>query len=510
MTSDPQLPPSGFGLRLAPRVHVCDEGRTLMGGGRVVALSPTAASFVHGLPGAVGAQQAAAEVARLLLDRGLADPWWPGPAGPDGTVRDVTVVIPTHGRSAAVDRLLTSLPREVPVVVVDDGSPEPEPLAELCRRTGAHLVRHRRNRGPAAARNTGLRHVDTPFVAFCDSDVLPDPGWLATLRRHLDDPAVALVGPRVLGHAPHLGDRWLDRYEQARSSLDLGPRAASVSVHGEVAYLPSATLVARVDALGDGFDEAMRCGEDVDLVWRLLESGWRVRYEPGAVVRHDHRTTLGAWLGRKAFYGTSAAPLTVRHAGAVAPLVLTPWTAAVMLALLLQRRWCVPALGVGLGLVGRSLSRRLSMTDRPSHAAAVLLAEGTVAAARQSASALTRHYWPAVALAAARSRRVRRAVLVAAVLEGILDWWETRPDLDLPRYVVAHRLDDLAYGAGVWAGSVRACSLRALLPLAKGWSVGRRGSPPSGYGSTIARTSGAPADSHSGRPVPTSRQPVRR
>lgn len=475
MTTGQQLPPSGFGLRLAPRVHVCDEGRMLMGGGRVVTLSRAAASFVHGLPGTVGAQPAAAEVARLLLDRGLADPWWPEPAGEDAAVHDVTLVVPTHGRSAAVDRLLTSLPPGVPVVVVDDGSPEPEPLAELCRRTGAHLVRHRRNRGPAAARNTGLRQVDTPFVAFCDSDVLPEPGWLATLRRHLDDPAVALVGPRVLGRAPEPTDRWLDRYEQARSSLDLGPSAASVRVHGEVAYLPSANLVARVDALGDGFDEAMRCGEDVDLVWRLLARGWRVRYEPSAVVRHDHRTTLGPWLGRKAFYGTSAAPLTVRHDGAVAPLVLTPWTAAVMLALLVQRRWCVPALGVGLGLVGRSLTRRLATTDRPSRAAAVLLAEGTVAAARQTASALTRHYWPLAALVAVRSSRVRRAMVVAAAVEGVLDWRETRPDLDLPRYVLAHRLDDLAYGAGVWAGSVRARSLRALLPLGKGWAVGRRG-----------------------------------
>ncbi len=474
MTPDPVLPPSGFGLRLAPRVHVCDDGRTLMGGGRVVGLSPTAATFVRGLPGTVGAQPAAAEVARLLLDRGLADPWWPRPAGPDDTVRDVTVVVPTHGRPTVVNRLLASLPPGLPVVVVDDGSPEPGLLVELCRRRGASLVRHPRNRGPAAARNTGLRQVETPFVAFCDSDVLPGPGWLATLRRHLDDPAVALVGPRVLGHAPGPDDRWLDRYEQARSSLDLGPRAASVAVHGEVAYLPSATLVARVDAMGDGFDERMRCGEDVDLVWRLLERGWRVRYEPGAVVRHDHRTTLGAWLARKAFYGTSAAPLTTRHAGAVAPLVLTPWTAAVMLALLVQRWWCVPLLGLGLGLVAWSLSRRLTMTERPWGAAAVLLAEGTIAAGRQTALALTRHYWPLVALSAVRSGRVRRAALTAAVVEGVLDWRETGPGLDLPRYVVARRLDDLAYGAGVWAGALRARSVRALLPVVKGWAVGRR------------------------------------
>lgn len=465
------LPPADFGLRLSPRVHVCDDGRTLMGAGRLVRLSPTAAAVVRGLPARVGGEPAVARVARVLLDRGLADPWWPDSAGADEGVDDVTVVVPTHGRAMAVERLLVSLSPRGPVVVVDDGSPDPDILAMLCRRHGARLVRHRHNRGPAAARNTGMRQVRTPYVAFCDSDVLPEAGWLATLRRHLDDPTVALAGPRVLGHAARSDDGWLARYEQARSSLDLGSRAASVAVHGEVAYLPSAALVARVEALRDGFDASMRCGEDVDLVWRLLAQGWRVRYEPDAVVRHDHRTTMSAWLSRKAFYGTSAAPLAARHPGAVAPMVVTPWTAAVSATLLIQRRWCAPALVVVLGMVARGLGRRLDSSDRPMRAAAVLLLEGTAAAAWQSASALTRHYWPLVVLTAWPSGRVRRAALVAALVEGALDWHRTRPQLDLPRYVVARRLDDLAYGAGMWLGALRARSPRALMPLAKGWSV---------------------------------------
>ncbi|MDP3894464.1 mycofactocin biosynthesis glycosyltransferase MftF [Nocardioides sp.] len=469
MSSDRGLPPPDFGLRLSSRVHACDGGRTLMGGGRVVRLSAPAATLVEGLPGRVGPDPAASRLARLLLDLGVADPWWEEPAGADVAVDDVTVVVPTQDRAAGVAQLLASLPSAVPVIVVDDGSADPAALELVCRRYGARVVRHGHNRGPAAARNTGLRAVQTPYVAFCDSDVVPQPGWLATLRRHLDDPSVALVGPRVLGRAATPGDGWLDRYEQARSSLDLGPLPARVALHGEVSYLPSAVLVARAAALGDGFDESMRCGEDVDLVWRLLSHEWGVRYEPAAVVRHDHRTSLGAWLGRKAFYGTSAAPLAARHPGAVAPVVATPWTATVTVALLAQRRWSVPVAGVALALVTCSTARRLKSSNRPTRAAAVLVLEGTVAAGWQGASALIRHYWPVVALASVRSGRVRRAVLVAGVVEGVLDWRRVQPELDLPRYVVAHRLDDLAYGAGLWLGAVRARSARSLMPLFKGW-----------------------------------------
>ena len=45
-----------------------------------------------------------------------------------------------------------------------------------------------------------------------------------------------------------------------------------------------------------GFDESMRVAEDVDLVWRTAGDGWRVRYEPQAIVRHDHRTDVRNWL----------------------------------------------------------------------------------------------------------------------------------------------------------------------------------------------------------------------
>ncbi len=468
--------PDSFGLALSDRTRVRDDGRTLVGGtaGKVLFLAPGAVDVVAALPSRVGDGALVGRVARLLLDRGFADPWWPTPPVADAAVADVTVVVPVQDRPDALDRLLCSLPSGAPVVVVDDGSADPEAVAAVAERHGASLVVHRRNLGPAAARNTGLRRVGTPFVAFCDSDVVPEPGWLGTLRRHLDDPALALAAPRVLGPEPRDDDGWLERYEQARSSLDLGSRPAAVRVHGTVSYLPSACLLARVEALGDGFDERMRVGEDVDLVWRLLGSGWGVRYEPAAVVRHQHRTAPGEWLRRKAFYGTSAATLAAGHAGAVSPMVVAPWTAALAAALLAQRRWSVPvALGVA-GAATVATASKLDRSDRPARIAAVLTLEGVAATSRQTGAALTRHYWPLAALACLASSRARRAVLVAAVVDGLADHRRTSPRLDPGRYLVARRLDDLAYGAGVWWGAARARSPRALLPRIQGFpSLGR-------------------------------------
>lgn len=462
--------PADFGVRLSPRTKVCDGGRSLVGGSRgsVLFLSDAAVDALGGGPVLVAGRGTTATLARTLLDRGFADPWWAEPPVPDGEVADVTLVVPVRDRAADLAGLLDALPATLAVVVVDDGSRDPGAVARVARDHGARLVAHGVNRGPAAARNTGLRHVSTPYVVFCDSDVVPDPGWLATLRRHLDDPALAVVAPRILGPVRRDDDGWVQRYEQARSSLDLGPTPAAVRQQGAVAYLPSACLLARVADLGDGFDEALRCGEDVDLVWRLLEAGRGVRYEPAATVRHRHRDRLGPWLARKAFYGTSAAPLAARHGAAVAPMVLSSWSVVLAGALLAQRRWSVPVALAAAAAATAGTSRRLARSEHPVRASAVLVLEGSVAVLWQTAAALTRHYWPLAAVAAVRSRRARRALLVAAVAEGLVDRRRVGADLDPVRYLLARRLDDLAYGGGVWLGALRARSWRALRPDVRG------------------------------------------
>ena len=469
---DEQLP-KGFVVRLSEDTVVCG-GTTLLGGssGSVVRLRPRAAEIVEDGRVVVRSGVSAA-LARLLLDRGLADPVWSteeiaGPAELEAQdVRageDVSVVVPVRDRPVQLARLLDALPEGIRVVVVDDGSRDPGSVRAVAEHRGARLVVHEQNRGPAAARNTGLAAAQTDLVAFVDSDVVPMAGWLAVLRRHFEDPATGAVAPRVRALRDEAETGWVERYEAVRSSLDLGPRAASVRPHGRVSYVPSATLMVRVGAFADGFDASMRVAEDVDAIWRTHRAGWRVRYEPEAVVRHDHRTETASWLRRRMFYGTGAAPLAQRHGSAVAPMVLSPWTAVLTASLLAQRRWSLPV-AVGSSLVATAVTAyRLRGGGAALRTAATATTIGATAALNQAASALTRHYWPVALALAAVSPRARRAVLLAAVVDGVLDHRRVRPDLDVARYVLARRLDDLAYGAGLWLGAVRARSPRALVP----------------------------------------------
>jgi len=218
------------------------------------------------------------------------------------------------------------------------------------------------------------------------------------------------------------------------------------------------------------FDETLRLGEDVDLVWRLAGAGWRVRYEPTSEVAHAHPVTVPEWLTRRAFYGTGAALLAARHGAAVAPLVVSPWSAAAWALAVLGGRAGRWAAVVVLGVATARLAGRLRVPGErlPVELAAALVLRGTGWAGRALARSVTRHYWPATVALALVSRRARRLLLAVAAADAVGAWWPHRQRLSLPAFAAARRLEDLGYGAGLWWGALRARNGRALLPAAPG------------------------------------------
>ena len=460
--------PDGFAVQIDRRVKTLRSGSALLGGSptRLLRLAPAAQTMLE-LGRLEVRDPASAELARALLDATVAHP---RPAG-GPSFRDVTVVIPVRDNAAGLSRLVMAL-RGVRVVIVDDGSATP---VTESRFDGAdceiEILRHERSRGPAAARNSGLARCRTDFVAFLDADVLPRRGWLEALLGHFCDPTVAVAAPRIV--ALHAGDTAVARYEAVRSALDLGEREAPVVPYGPVSYVPSAAIICRRSAVVDigGFDEALDSGEDVDLCWRLVERGARLRYEPIAMVAHEHRIEFWRWLSRRAFYGGSAAPLALRHPDNSAPLVIPLWS---LLAWISVAAGSVPGVLAGVvfaGLYTRKLAAAVHDAGLTPADTASLSARGLGYGALQLSAALCRHYWPAALAAAVLSARCRRVIGAAAVIDSVHDWATRKrcPDesgrpIGPLGYMTLKRLDDLAYGAGLWAGVVRERTWKPLRP----------------------------------------------
>jgi mycofactocin glycosyltransferase len=483
--------PATLRLVLDPGTRRTDEGRVLIGGSplRIVRLTAAGAFAVDGLIAGdeVGQAPTRQRLARRLLDAGMAHP---RPAAAPSL--RVAIVIPARDRPAGLAATLAALrPRpwtvdvergavtsgapvdggSPPVIVVDDGSQGPGTAAEA-HAGHAHVERHDRPRGPAAARNTGWQLSDADAIAFVDADCVPTDGWLAVLLEHFADPGVGAVAPRIVPAAP-VGTRgWIAAYEGHRSPLDMGSHEGPVRPRSRIPYVPAAALVVRRAALESvgGFDEDLRTGEDVDFVWRLVEAGWTVRYEPRSIVSHPVRPDVVAWLEQRFRYGCSAAPLAARHDGAVTPLKVSAWSAGAWALTALGR----PAAGTAVAAVTTGvLVPRLRRLEHPAIEALRLGGLGHLRAGEQIADAVRRAWWPAAVALALRWRRARPAVLAALVVPPLLEWVRRRPALDPARWTAARLADDVAYGTGVWAGALRAQSPASLLPDLASWP-GRR------------------------------------
>ncbi len=445
----------GLTLRPDDSTRLLDGGRVVLGGSplRLLRLSEAGAAVVAGwLRGEpVPDDPVRRRLAARLVAAGVVHPEYGGSTlGPS----DVTVVVPVR------DHEVTYRDTEVAaVVVVDDGSAHPVPGA--AHRNPVAL-------GPSAARNAGAALARTELVAFVDADVTPEPGWLEPLLPHFEDPAVAAVAPRVVSTA---GPSVLARYEGARSSLDLGERPARVAPGSRVSYLPTAALVVRTAALRDlgGFDERLRFGEDVDLVWRLIAGGMMVRYEPSSVVRHRPRATWRAWVRQRFEYGTSAAPLAARHSAAVAPLRVSRWSALAWLAAVGLRPPLGPAAGLAVALgTAALLPRTLAPLGVPAGVSLRLALTGHRGAGKPLADAVTRTWGPVAVPLLATTRR-GRLLLALALGRHLADWAATRPPVGPVSWLLARTADDLAYGAGVWWGCLRHRTIGPLVPDLSDW-----------------------------------------
>lgn len=474
----------GWRIHLDRRTRVGAAGSVLLGGSpwRISRVAAPAQDLVErlrraGRTGVPLTDPVDRRAGRLLVDRGFAHPL---PSVGDAT--RCCVVVPVLDNPDGLDRLLSGLPG--PAVVVDDGSTDAAAIRTVAERHGAHLLRHERNLGPAAARNTGLAATTGELVAFVDSDCQAPADWLDHLVGHFDDPAVAVVAPRIV---PMSHDTTvIGRFERTRSALDMGLDPQLVRPGSRLSFVPSAAMVVRRAALADvgGFDERLRLGEDVDLCWRLADRGWLVRYEPRGHVDHEVRSRPGTWLHRRYQYGTSAADLDARHPGRLTPARPSAWNLAA-LGLVAYGR---PTLAGATAATAATLLRsRLAGLPAATGLATRVVAQGVVADAAAVGHLLRREWWPVGALALVTTPRSRIARAAATCMLAPIAWELAArpPQLDPVRYTLMRLAEDAAYGTGVIASSIRARTAAPLLPLVR-LGRGPRDRPRSGGDRTAA------------------------
>lgn len=187
--------------------------------------------------------------------------------------------------------------------------------------------------GIAQSRNFGLREAKHDFIAFTDADCTVEPGWLSALERAMvegrrEEPKLAGVG------GPNIAPKNTTLFREAVAVSVTTFWGSHGSVQGLV--LDKRIYVEHLPTLNVLFDGALlieqgwfdtgqgNISEDVELSYRLVWRGFKLLYDPKAVVRHRWREDAWSWVKNIHNYGKGRTWLMKRDSRFIKPHVLAP------------------------------------------------------------------------------------------------------------------------------------------------------------------------------------------
>jgi GT2 family glycosyltransferase len=233
------------------------------------------------------------------------------PAEGDGRLPRISVVVCSYNGSGTLRECLTGIASlrypDYEVVVVSDGSTDD--TAQIAADFEGVRVVETPQRGLSSARNTGMEASSGEIIAYIDDDAIPDPDWLTHLAASFASGAYAAAG------GPNVAPAGSGRVAQCVANAPGGPTHVLLSDR-DAEHVPGCNMAIRKVALEGigGFDAAFRvAGDDVDVCWRLLDSGQHIAFSPGAVVRHHRRSSVRGYLRQQRAYGKAEALLERKH-----------------------------------------------------------------------------------------------------------------------------------------------------------------------------------------------------
>lgn len=286
----------------------------------------------------------------------------------------VSVVIPACNGARWLPQVLAAIVadcqgRPFEVLVVDDGCDDGTgAIVGEWQSAGVRLVEGPR-RGAAAAINAGVGLARFDHIAQIDQDVVVHPGWVRSLTRALDKPAVAAA------QGWYTTDRRAPVLARVMA-IDLEQRYERITA-GDTDHVCSGNVLWRRDAIlaVGGLDESLGYGYDNDLSYRLDAAGYRLRICREARSHHHWRDDIRGYLRQQYGFGYGRLDLVARHPRRVGGDRVS---SAAMMAhpLLLAAAVTATAVGVLAALLGRPATPMLWIA---ALLAALLVGERTIA-----------------------------------------------------------------------------------------------------------------------------------
>ena len=167
---------------------------------------------------------------------------------------------------------------------------------QIAKKYGAIVVENKK-RHAAGGRNAGIKRAKGDIIAFIDADCIPDKDWLKEIRKAFEEDDIDGLGTYI---RPAKSD---NKYEEFWGRLSL---QILMSYGDEPYYVQDKTLNTAFITASCAYRRSLLCrikgfnnffannAEDIDICWRALEQGAKLKYVPSAkITAHSPRTLKG-------------------------------------------------------------------------------------------------------------------------------------------------------------------------------------------------------------------------
>jgi hypothetical protein len=202
------------------------------------------------------------------------------------------------------------------VIVADNASTDDS--VEFLRKNFpfVRIVQNEVNGGFAKGYNDALKKIEAEYYILLNSDVEVTPGWIEPLIAMMDnDPSIAALQPKIRAynqrsHFEYAGAAggFIDKYGypfcRGRILDTLEEDKGQYDQEREIFWATGACMFVRAKCFHEagGFDEDFFAHmEEIDLCWRLKNTGYRIMYNPASVVYHVGGGTLNKTSSKKTY-----------------------------------------------------------------------------------------------------------------------------------------------------------------------------------------------------------------
>jgi glycosyltransferase involved in cell wall biosynthesis len=233
-----------------------------------------------------------------------------------------SVILPTRDRATLLERCLNTFSTvDYPnyEVIVVDNAPSNAQTYDVVQKVSARLPQIKYTRedrpGISAARNHGISIAQGDIVIFVDDDVIIDPGWIGNMVLGFSaiERVACVTGLIIPYELETEAQEWFEQYggfnkgyaerifdmKEHRGDGPLYPYTAGrFGTGGNMAFRKSV-----LKAMG-GFDPLLKSSEDIWSFFQVITDGYRLVYEPSAIVFHQHRRDYAGLHKQISAYGT--------------------------------------------------------------------------------------------------------------------------------------------------------------------------------------------------------------